>query len=126
MFKKNETFSSFSVSDLKKTKEFYEKKLSLKTDENNGLLNLHITDNSSVMIYPKPNHSPASFTVLNFKSDNIDKSVEELNQQGIKCIIYNESNIKTDEKGILRDDYMNIAWFKDPAGNILSVIEEKK
>ncbi len=114
MFKKNETFSSFSVSDLKKTKEFYEKKLSLKTDENNGLLNLHITDNSSVMIYPKPNHSPASFTVLNFKSDNIDKSVEELNQQGIKCIIYNESNIKTDEKGILRDDYMNIAWFKDP------------
>ena len=89
----------------------------------NGLLRLNIKDGNDVMIYSKPNHSPASFTVLNFPVDNVENTVDELTKKGIKFEIYNEPNLKTDEKGIARGEGPTIAWFKDPAGNILSVLE---
>lgn len=77
------------------------------------------------MIYPKPNHSPATFTILNFPGDNVEEAVEKLTKRGVRFEIYNEKDLKTDEKGIFRGEGPKIAWFKDPAGNILSVLEEK-
>lgn len=89
-----------------------------------GLLSLHIADGSHILIYPKPNHTPATFTILNFPVADVVKAVEELTAKGVKFEIYNEPDFKTDEKGIFRDGGPLIAWFKDPAGNILSVIKE--
>ena len=125
VFQNSKAFSGFSVNDLQKAKEFYSKTLSFKVSEMNGLLNLHIGNDTKVLIYPKSNHIPATFTVLNLPVDNIDKAVEELTKRGLHFEIYNDDEIKTDERGIFRDGGPNIAWFKDPAGNILSVLEEK-
>ena len=126
MFKHTKTFSSFSVDDLQKAKAFYVEVLGLQvTDDPMGLLDLHIEGSGNIMIYPKPNHVAATFTILNFTVENIDRAVDELMQKGVTFEQYT-GEIKTDEKGICRGDNMgpNIAWFKDPAGNILSVIEE--
>lgn len=126
MFKYIKTFSSFSVNDLQRAKAFYGEVLGLQvTDNPMGLLDLHIEGSSNIMIYPKPNHVAATFTILNFKVENIDSTVDELIRKGVAFEHYG-GEIKTDEKGICRGDDRgpNIAWFKDPAGNILSVIEE--
>ena len=129
MFKNNKAFSSFSVSDAKKAKEFYSGTLGLEvTDipEMNGLLRLHFHGGNSLMIYQKPNHVPATFTVLNFHVKDVEKAVDELTAKGVKFEIYNEPNLKTDDKGIARGGGgPTIAWFKDPAGNILSILEER-
>jgi catechol 2,3-dioxygenase-like lactoylglutathione lyase family enzyme len=122
MLESNKAFSSFSVNDLQKAKEFYEQKLGLKVKESTEGLELHPGD-TDVFIYPKPNHEPASFTVLNFLVDDIDKAVAELRNTGVRFEQY-EGEIKTDEKGIHRNGGPSIAWFKDPAGNILSVVEK--
>lgn len=124
MLQTSNAFSSFSVNDLGKAKEFYSQTLGLKVSESKEGLELH-PGNNAVFIYPKPNHEPASFTVLNFRVDDIDKAVDELNQKGVSFEQY-EGEIKTDEKGIHREGNGDptIAWFKDPAGNILSVLEE--
>ena len=122
MLQSNKAFSSFSVNDLTKAKAFYSQKLGLKVSESKEGLELHPA-NTDVFIYPKPNHKPASFTVLNFMVDDIDDAVDELKQKGITFERY-EGEIKTDKKGIHRDDGPAIAWFKDPAGNILSVLEK--
>lgn len=125
LFKEATTFSSFSVDDLKKAKEFYGQTLGLEVKETPEGLELH-TDDNTVFLYPKPNHTPASFTVLNFSVDDIDAAVDELNGLGVKLEHYNLPDIKTDERGIARGpNGPTIAWFKDPAGNILSVLEEK-
>jgi predicted enzyme related to lactoylglutathione lyase len=124
VFKNSKVFSGFSVNDLQKAKEFYSKTLSFDVSEMNGFLNLHIGNDAKVLIYPKSNHIPATFTVLNLPVDNIEQAVDELTRRGVRFEIYNEADLKTDEKGICRDDGPNIAWFKDPAGNILSVLEE--
>ena len=124
VFKNSKVFSGFSVNDLQKAKEFYSKTLSFDVSEMDGFLNLHIGNDAKVLIYPKSNHIPATFTVLNLPVDNIEQAVDELTRQGVRFEIYNEADLKTDEKGICRDDGPNIAWFKDPAGNILSVLEE--
>ena len=125
MFKEAESFSSFSVNDLQKAKEFYGQTLGLEIKETPEGLELH-TDNNTVFLYPKPNHIPASFTVLNFAVDDIEAAVDELNALGVNLERYNLPDIKTDERGIARDPHgPTIAWFKDPAGNILSVLEEK-
>jgi len=118
-------FSSFSVKDTQKAKDFYQQTLGLKvTDEPMGVMQLHLGPGASVMIYPKPNHSPATFTVLNFPVDSVDKTVEELTQKGVRFEKYNEPTLKTDDKGISRGNGgPTIAWFKDPSGNILSVLE---
>jgi catechol 2,3-dioxygenase-like lactoylglutathione lyase family enzyme len=124
VFKNSKVFSGFSVNDLQKAKEFYSKTLLFDVSEMDGFLNLHIGNDAKVLIYPKSNHIPATFTVLNLPVDNIEQAVDELTRRGVRFEIYNEADLKTDEKGICRDDGPNIAWFKDPAGNILSVLEE--
>ena len=125
IFKEAELFSSFSVNDLQKAKEFYGQTLGLDIKETPEGLELH-TDNNTVFLYPKPNHTPASFTVLNFAVDDIEAAVDELNALGISLEHYNLPDIKTDQRGIARGPQgPTIAWFKDPAGNILSVLEEK-
>jgi predicted enzyme related to lactoylglutathione lyase len=126
MFKNNKAFSSFSVNDVKKAKEFYSKTLGLEVrdiPQMDGLFRLHFGDGSSLMIYQKPNHIPATFTVLNFHVKDVEKAVDELTAKGVKFEIYNDP-IKTNEKGIASGGGPRIAWFKDPAGNILSVLEE--
>lgn len=122
---KNNIFSSFSVNDLPKAKDFYGNLLGLKISENDmGLLEIKNGD-ARVLIYPKPNHHPADFTVLNIPVEDIDKAVDELNGKGVKFEQY-DGEIQTDEKGISRSRKggPNVAWFKDPAGNILSVLQE--
>src|SRR5438105_3715812 len=122
MFKANEAFASFSVNDIERAKEFYAQKLGLDVSESTEGLDVRV-GGERVFIYPKPNHSPASFTVLNFIVDDIETAVDELNNQGVRFEKY-EGEIKTDEKGIHRNEGPMIAWFKDPAGNILSVLEK--
>ncbi len=126
MFRHTKAFSGFSVNDLQKAKTFYSELLGLEvTDNRMGLIELHIEDSNSIIIYPKPNHTPATFTVLNFPVNNIDWAVDQLTHKGVLFEQY-ESPIKTDEKGICRSEQgPNVAWFKDPAGNILSVIEQR-
>ena len=125
MFKDTKAFSGFSVKDIQKAKEFYGKTLGLEVSETHGLLNLHLAGGTTVLIYPKSNHTPATFTILNFPVNKIEEAVDELNKRGVRFEIYKEDNLKTDEKGIYRGEGPKIAWFKDPAGNILSVLEEK-
>ena len=126
MFKSAKAFSGFSVNNLQQAKKFYSEILGLEvTDNPMGLIELHIEGGNNVVIYPKPNHIPATFTVLNFPVDNVEKAVDELTLKGVEFEQY-EGEIKTDEKGICRNPQgPSIAWFKDPAGNILSVLKEK-
>ena len=124
MLKESKAFSGFSVNDIQKAKDFYGRTLGLQMSESHGLLTLQLAGGNKVLIYPKVNHAPATFTVLNFPVENVDESVDELAKRGVRFEIYDESDIKTDEKGIMRGNGSTIAWFKDPAGNVLSVIEE--
>jgi len=123
MLESNRAFSSFSVNDLAKARDFYGRTLGLTVSETKEGLELH-PGNTDVFIYPKPNHEPASFTVLNFLVDDIEKAVDELGRTGVQFEQY-DGEIKTDEKGIHRNGGPTLAWFKDPAGNILSVVEKK-
>jgi catechol 2,3-dioxygenase-like lactoylglutathione lyase family enzyme len=124
MLKESKAFSGFSVDDTQKAKDFYGRTLGLEVSELGDLLNLHLGGGANVIIYPKPNHTPATFTILNFPVDNVDKAVDELTKRGVRFEIYNEPNLKTDQRGICRGEGPVIAWFKDPAGNILSILEE--
>jgi len=128
VFKDTKAFSSFSADDINRAKEFYGQTLGLEISETAEGLGLQLAGGGKVFIYPKPNHTPATFTILNFPVDDIDGTVAELAKRGVKFESY-EGEIKTDEKGIFRGAARgqgpNIAWFKDPAGNILSVLEEK-
>ncbi len=127
MLKSDQAFSGFSVNDIPKAKAFYGQTLGLDVQDGPmGNLELKIGNGSHILIYPKPNHEPATFTILNFPVDNIDDAVDELTQKGVKFQHYDSEYLKTDEKGIARgggDRGPNIAWFTDPAGNILSVLE---
>ena len=125
MFKHTKAFSGFSVNDIQKAREFYGDKLGIEvTEEMMGNLALHIEGGNRIIIYPKPNHEPATFTILNFPVDDLEKTVDELTGKGIVFEQYDFDQIKTDSKGIMRGMGPSIAWFKDPAGNILSVIDE--
>lgn len=124
MFKEAETFCSFSVNDLKEAKDFYGGTLGLDVSETKEGLELSLEGNS-VFIYTKPNHTPASFTVLNFSVDDIEEAVAELDRLGLPREHYDLPDLKTDNQGIMRGPGPKIAWFKDPAGNILSVLEAK-
>jgi catechol 2,3-dioxygenase-like lactoylglutathione lyase family enzyme len=125
MLDASKAFSGFSVNDLQKAKGFYGGVLGLDVSEAQGLLTLHLAGDTDVLVYPKPNHAPASFTILNFPVEDVEKAVEELAKRGVQFETYDEPEIKTDAKGIHHVDGMTIAWFKDPAGNILSVLDEK-
>ncbi len=127
MFKNTKAFSGFSVNDIEKAKKFYGETLSINISEvpgMKGILNLNIAGGNKIIIYTKQNHTPATFTILNFPVDDVEKAVDKLHAKGVKFEIYNEPNFKTDEKGIFRAGGPVIAWFKDPAENILSVVEE--
>ena len=125
MFKEAKAFSSFSVNDLQKAKEFYGQTLGLDVSKTAEGLELDLAGGNTVFLYPKPNHTPASFTVLNFQVNDIEEAVDELRKLGVRLEKYDQPDLKTDEKGIMRGPGPQIAWFKDPAGNILSVIEEE-
>ena len=125
LFEAAETFSSFSVDDIKRAKEFYGQILGLKVSETAEGLELE-TRGGRIFLYAKPNHTPASFTVLNFAVDDIEKAVDELEALGVPREHYDLPDIKTDKRGIFRGHPgPQIAWFKDPAGNILSVLQSK-
>jgi predicted enzyme related to lactoylglutathione lyase len=125
MLRDSKAFSGFSANDIPKAKEFYGGTLGLKVSESNGLLTLHLPGGNNVLIYPKPNHTPATFTVLNFPVNDVDQTVDQLTKRDVQFEIYDLPDIKTDKKGIMRGRGPTIAWFKDPAGNILSVLDQK-
>lgn len=127
MFKDSKAFSGFSANDIAKEREFYADVLGLNTEEQDDMLVLHLATGADVLIYPKENHEPATYTVLNFPVDNIDVAVDELVKKGVTFERY--ESMPQDDKGIARGIAAkmgpDIAWFKDPAGNILSVMQEK-
>lgn len=122
MLGRSKAFSGFSVDDLPRAKAFYGRTLGLEVDESDGFLTLRLAGGATVLIYPKRRHVPATYTVLNFPVDDVDAAVDELTQRGVRFERYSQPDLKTDDKGISRGG-PTIAWFKDPAGNILSVLE---
>ena len=124
MLRDSKAFSGFSAGDIPKAKKFYAETLGLDVSESHGLLTLRFAGENNVLIYPRPNHIPATFTVLNFPVKDVDLAVDELTKRGVRFEKYDLPDLKTDKKGIMRGNGPIIAWFKDPAGNILSVIEE--
>ena len=123
IFKNTKAFSSFSVDDLEKAKEFYGKTLGIDISESKEGLSLYPKSSNEIFIYPKTVHTPATFTVLNFPVNDVEQAVDDLTKQGVRFEIYNKGELKTDEKGIFRGEGPKIAWFKDPAGNFLSILE---
>ncbi len=127
MFQVKESFSGFSVNDLAKAKAFYAETLGLKVDNEGVGLRLHLPGGGTVFAYPKEDHQPATFTILDFVVASIDEAVDELTNRGVQFEHYDDGP-NTDEKGIFRGTSKNqgpdIAWFKDPAGNVLAVLEE--
>jgi len=126
MLRDSKAFSGFSVANIQTAKKFYSETLGLDVTESHGLLTLRLAGGNNVLIYPKHNHVPATFTLLNFPVKDVDLTVDELTTRGVRFEKYDLPNLKTDKKGIMRGNGPTIAWFKDPAGNILSVIEEAK
>ena len=122
MFEHTKAFSGFAVDDLDKARQFYGDTLGVRTSEENGLLTLHLAEDRDVLVYPKPDHAPANYTILNFPVDDIDGAVDELASRGVQFVRYD--GFDQDEKGIARSGGPYIAWFTDPAGNILSVLQE--
>ncbi len=125
MLQKSKAFSGYSVNDLARAKSFYGDVLGLHITQNNmGILELHLEGGNRVILYPKPDHQPATFTVLNFPVPDIEQTVAALTNVGVVFEQY-EGNLQTSKNGIYRGGGPLIAWFKDPAGNILSVLEER-
>ena len=122
MFRESRAYSGFSTNDIPKAKEFYGTTLGVDVSEEYGMLTLKFPNGHTVLIYPKDNHEPATFTVLNFPVDDIARAVDELTSRGVTFERY--PGVEADERGIVRDQGPPIAWFTDPAGNILSVLEE--
>jgi catechol 2,3-dioxygenase-like lactoylglutathione lyase family enzyme len=123
MFDNTKAFSGFAVDDIQKADDFYGGTLGLKTSQEHGLLTLHLAGDRPTLIYPKPGHTPADYTILNFPVDDIDTAVDELAARGVRFERYD--SFEQDEKGVARGEGPYIAWFKDPAGNVLSVLQER-
>ena len=121
MFGTTKAFSGFSVNDIAAAKAFYGDTLGLRVSEENGMLTLHIAGDRDILVYPKPNHSPATYTILNFPVEDIDRTVDELVERGVTFERY--EGMGQDDRGINRAGGPPIAWFTDPAGNILSVLQ---
>ena len=124
MLSEGKAFASFSVNDLEKARTFYGQTLGLDVDKTAEGLDVKLPGSGRAFIYPKPNHVPATFTVLNFPVEDVDRAVDELKKRGVRFEQYDFPSLKTDAKGITRGNGPTIAWFKDPAGNILSMIEQ--
>jgi catechol 2,3-dioxygenase-like lactoylglutathione lyase family enzyme len=123
MFKNAKAFSGFSVDDIPAAREFYGTTLGLEVTDVEDMVDVALGTGAHVLIYPKPNHEPATYTVLNFPVDDVDAAVDDLASRGVAFERYDEPDLKTDEKGIFRGEGPTIAWFRDPAGNILAVLE---
>jgi catechol 2,3-dioxygenase-like lactoylglutathione lyase family enzyme len=125
MFTTTKAFSGFAVSDIDDARRFYSETLGLQVSEEHGLLTLHIAGDRDILVYPKQDHTPATFSILNFPVDDIDRAVDALTKRGVAFLRYDDFG--QDEKGIARPQAGEgppIAWFTDPAGNILSVLQE--
>ena len=120
MLRNSPAFSGFSTNDTEALKDFYGNVLGLDVSEENGLLELKLGSGASVLAYPKDNHEPATFTILNFPVEDVEKAVDELTNRGVSFEKYD--GFPQDDKGIMRGQGPDIAWFKDPSGNILSVL----
>ena len=121
MFEHTKAFSGFSVDDLEKARQFYAQTLGIALSEENGMLRLQLAGDRGILVYPKEGHIPATFTILNFPVPDVESAVDELVARGVEFERY---GFGEDEKGIMRGHGPDIAWFKDPAGNILSVLQE--
>ena len=121
MFTDTKAFSGFAVDDVEKARAFYGDTLGLKTSEENDILTLHIADDRPTIVYPRPGHTPAEYTILNVPVDDIERAVDELTARGVEFERY--EGFDQDDRGIHRGGGPLIAWFKDPAGNVLSVLE---
>jgi catechol 2,3-dioxygenase-like lactoylglutathione lyase family enzyme len=123
MFASTQAFSGFAVDDLEKARGFYGDTLGLKTSVDNDLLTLHLAGDRDTLVYPKPDFTPATYTILNFPVDDIDAAVDQLAARGVRFERYDAFGQEQDEKGVWRGEGPPIAWFKDPAGNILAVLQ---
>jgi catechol 2,3-dioxygenase-like lactoylglutathione lyase family enzyme len=119
VFEHTKAFSGFSVDDVPRARQFYGETLGLPVTEEHGMLTLHVAGGRDILVYPKPNHVPATYTILNFPVEDIDAAVDQLTGRGVAFERYDS----VDAKGVMRDQGPPIAWFKDPAGNILSVLQ---
>ena len=123
MFENTKAFSGFAVNDLERARQFYGDTLGIRTSQEHGLMTLHLAGGRDTLVYPKSDHTPATYTILNFPVDDIDKAVDELTARGVRLERYPDA--AQDERGISRGGGPYIAWFTDPAGNILSVLQER-
>ena len=122
MFADAKAFSGFAVPDIEQAKQFYGDTLGIKVTDENGLLTLHLNNGERpTLIYPKPDHEPAGFTILNFEVEDVEQAVDALDAKGVRMEQY--EGFDQDDKGIMRGQGPDIAWFKDPAGNVLSVLK---
>jgi catechol 2,3-dioxygenase-like lactoylglutathione lyase family enzyme len=128
MLADSKAFSGFAVDDLDAAKRFYGETLGLRTevlDEEHGLLTLHLAGDRDTLVYLSPEMTPPSYTILNFEVDDIDRAVDDLSARGVSFEQYGNSEMPQDERGVMREGGPLIAWFKDPAGNTLSVLQER-
>jgi predicted enzyme related to lactoylglutathione lyase len=123
MFEKTRAFSGFAVDDISTAKQFYGQTLGIAVTEDNGMLTLHLAGERPVLVYPKPDHTPAEYTILNFPVDDIEAAVEQLSERGVRFERYEGTPMATDDRGVFRGGGPLIAWFKDPACNVLAVME---
>jgi len=122
MLTDSKAFSGFAVPDVAAARQFYGETLGLRVSEEHGMLQLHLAGGRDVIVYPKPDHSPASYTILNFPVDDVEATVDALTERGVRFERY--QGFDQDDKGIQRGGGPLIAWFKDPAGNVLSIIAQ--
>jgi catechol 2,3-dioxygenase-like lactoylglutathione lyase family enzyme len=123
MLRESKAFSGFSVDDVPRAREFYGDTLGLETSLEDDIMTIQLAGGGQVIAYPKDDHVPATFTILNFPVDDIEAAVDALSERGIEFERYEEVASDFDERGIFRGGGPLIAWFKDPAGNVLSVIK---
>jgi catechol 2,3-dioxygenase-like lactoylglutathione lyase family enzyme len=122
MFGSTKAFSGFSVDDIDAARKFYGETLGLRVSEQHGMLTLHLAGDRDTLLYPKADHTPATYTILNFPVADIEAAVDELSRRGVRFERYEQ--VKTDDRGIFHGGGPLIAWFTDPAGNVLSVLQE--
>jgi catechol 2,3-dioxygenase-like lactoylglutathione lyase family enzyme len=122
MLTDSKAFSGFAVPDVGEARQFYGETLGLRVSEEHGMLQLHLGGGRDVIVYPKPDHTPASYTILNFPVDDVEATVDALTERGVRFERY--QGLDQDDKGIQRGGGPLIAWFKDPAGNVLSIIAQ--
>jgi catechol 2,3-dioxygenase-like lactoylglutathione lyase family enzyme len=123
MFANTEAFSGFAVDDIEQAREFYGETLGLETSIEHGMITLHLAGARPTLVYPKPNHTPADYTILNFKVEQIEAAVDQLAARGVQLERY--PGMEQDERGIMRGGGPYIGWFKDPAGNVLAVLQDR-